>query len=225
MRYLVLDANARPTGLDYDNPGDALARADTLGGSVALRREPKGAVASPPSTWTWTPLTKICEGCGQRFRLSWGAFESIAETEMATLLMDCDDVRTIEERARKLTFGDVVEGAQYCLHCVSGNDAPTEEYVGGENPLVAGERPVAAFVEDGTPFFRFGPGGSFLGHSGNTLYSVPMLANGEPDRDALNPEKPGAANVVEVTDASGLDLDEVNLLLGTTFRSADFAGR
>lgn len=180
-------------------------------------------------SYTWTPLTNICDGCGNRFRLSWEAFQSIAETEITTVLSDADPAPEIERKARALTLGDVADGAQWCLHCVQGDDAPGAEYVGGQSLTIEGERPIAAFVFESVPYFAYAKGGCFLGRAkqdeGYSLLSVAMLIDGSPDRDTLNPEEPTAYNVVDVTAIEGLDLDAVNVLLGATFTPGDFVGR
>jgi hypothetical protein len=178
---------------------------------------------------SWSPFTQVCDGCGNRFRLSWEAMASLAETEITGTGRDSDNADDVEARARSMPFGKVADNAEWCLHCVQGDDAPLDEYVGGENPDRVGERPVAAFVAEGVAFFAYPQGGSFMGvRRGDesrsstlsaprrrVLLHVPMNADGTPDME----------NLGEVENPEGIHFDELNGVLGSDFDESEFAGR
>lgn len=83
-----------------------------------------------------------------------------------------------------------------------------------------------AFVTaTGVRFYSFPDTGEFLGvtkwEGRDVLLSVPMLLDGTPE---IAPDT-GEHNVCEVENAEGLDIDEVNRILGTSFTDNQFFGR
>lgn len=174
-----------------------------------------------PEPTRWSPFTRVCDGCGQTFRICWDTILRAVEDEVDNVQpLEGLDPMENERRAQGITLAEVVSGIQWCLHCVAGDDAPVDEYVGGVNDK--NERPVAAFVdENAVPFFAYPRAGCFLGFavqdgSGRKLLLYcPMNADGTADKE----------NVGEVVNPEGLDFTEVNNLLLADFLPEQFPGR
>lgn len=221
---------AAATDLAYQDPdavpaefrpvGETLYRDFHEEGSGATRRAEPAPPPSPDRPWRWSPFTNLCQGCGLRFRLSWDCLSDCVEQGLIGALPDGDDA-TIEAAARAVPLGDVASAAEYCLHCVAGDEAPAEEYVTEGESFAGGGRGVAAFVADyGTPFFPHGGARVFLGvvardsASGPALFAIPML----PDGSGAKTESYEVRNLVPL----GLDLAAVNRVFGSAFTAEQF---
>lgn len=222
------DGLATATDLAYQDPDAVPVELRPVGESLYRDfHEPSGATRrerepAPEKPWRWSPFTILCQSCGLRSALSWDCLADCVQQGLIGALPD-GDAATIEKAARAVTLGEVADAAEYCLHCVMGDEAPAAEYVTEGDSFAGGGRGVAEFVVQGVPFFPAVQFNAYLGvyhrrgvfQDSHHLVRVPM--GKEVATETLT-----EIEALIVTDPAGLDLALINRVLGSEFTPEQF---